>query len=84
MSANEQQLILVNDLGADHSSYILVVSGAAFVIYLWMLLLLSFYLRLVGYDENGELGAQQYSGIPETQDFELSDLSDHENEPEQN
>lgn len=84
MSANEQQLILVNDLGADHSSYILVVSGAAFVIYLWMLLLLQFYLRLVGYDEDGELGVQQYAGIPETQDFELSDLSDHENEPEQN
>lgn len=80
MSANEQQLILVNDLGADHSSYIMVVTGAGFVIYLWMILLLSFYLRLVGYDENGELGQDQYHNIDRQQaeEFELSDLSDNE------
>lgn len=81
MSATEEQLVLVNDLGADHSSYIMVASSAAFVIFLWMQILLYLYLRLVGYDENGELG---FNGLDQeyqraAQEFELSDLSDHEN-----
>ncbi|KAK7684717.1 hypothetical protein QCA50_012300 [Cerrena zonata] len=80
MSANEEQLILVKDLGADHSAYIMVVVGAGFMIYLWMIILLSFYLRLVGYNENGELSQQSYHQVSsnEAQEFELSDLSDHE------
>lgn len=79
MSANEEQLQLVNDLGADHSSYILVVSGAGFLIYLWMNMLVALYLRLVGYDEDGELtrftGYANIAGDNE-QDFELDDLSE--------
>lgn len=83
MSANEEQLILVKDLGADHSAYILVVTGAAFIIYLWMLLLLSLYLHLVGYDENGELGLgpnSNYQNISahDAEEFELGDLSEGE------
>ncbi|KAK6205176.1 uncharacterized protein RJT21DRAFT_137592 [Scheffersomyces amazonensis] len=80
MSATEEQLILVHDLGADHSAYILVVSSAAFLIYLWMISLLTLYLRLVGYDEDGELGLthadSEYSQVRNAEDFELGDLSD--------
>lgn len=78
MSANEEQLNLVHDLGADHSSYILVVCSAGFVIYLWMMLLLALYLRLVGYDEDGELNRfNGYANVEaDDQDFELADLSD--------
>lgn len=79
MAANEQQLQLVHDLGADHSSYILVACSAGFVIYLWMVLLLALYLRLVGYDEDGELNRLGgYANIvgDADQDFELADLSD--------
>lgn len=67
MAANEEQLHLVHDIGADHSLYILVVCGAAFLTYLWMLILLAFYLRLVGYNEDGQL-ANGYDAVDE--DFE--------------
>lgn len=73
MSATEEQLQLVHGLGADHSSYILVVCGAGFVVYLWMMVLLAFYLRLVGYDEDGELGG--YADIGGADDFELGSVS---------
>lgn len=46
MAANEEQLRLVLRLEADHSSYIMVVTSAAFLIYLWFLLLLELYLNL--------------------------------------
>lgn len=79
MSATEEQLQMVHDLGADHSSYILVVSGAGFLVYLWMNMLLALFLRLVGYDEDGELarftGYANIAGENE-QDFELDDLSE--------
>lgn len=76
MSANEEQLQLVHDLGADHSSYIMVVCGAGFMIYLWILILLSLYLRLIGYDSDGELSPNGYGNITtEEAEFELSELS---------
>lgn len=80
MAANEEQLNLVYDLGADHSSYILVVCGAGFMIYLWILLMLAMFLRLVGYDENGELGlGKGYANLgADANDFELGDLSGEE------
>lgn len=79
MSATEEQLQMVNDLGADASSYILVVSGAGFLIYLWMSMMLALYLRLVGYDEEGELS--RFSGYANIagendDDFELDNLSE--------
>lgn len=79
MSATEEQLQLVHDLGSDHSAYILVVSSAAFLIFLWNQLLLALYLRLVGYDENGELsGSGEYELVHarQAEDFELGDLSE--------
>lgn len=72
MSANEEQLILVNDLGADASAYFLVASSAAFMIYLWFQLLLNFYLHLEGYDENGQL--DKYDDI-RADEFELSSVT---------
>lgn len=42
MSANEEQLHLVHDLGADHSSYIMVICSAGFMVYLFMLVILAF------------------------------------------
>ncbi|ANZ75081.1 BA75_02905T0 [Komagataella pastoris] len=70
MGATEEQLQLVKDLGADHSSYILVVSGAAFMIQLWFLLILELYLKLATseFASNGD-----YTLADE--EFELSDLS---------
>lgn len=80
MSANEEQLLLVHDLGADHSSYIMVVCGAGFMIYLFMLIVLAVYLRLVGYDNDGELSRHGYGNLSGTEEaeFELSELSGDE------
>lgn len=82
MSANEEQLHLVHDLGADHSSYIMVVCGAGFMIYLWMLILLALYLHLVGYDNDGELTRHGYGNLASTEaaEFELSEMSGDEQE----
>jgi hypothetical protein len=83
MSANEEQLVLVHDLGSDHSAYILVVSSAAFMIYLWFQLLLWFYLRLVGYDQDGELSTgYQHIGARDIEQFELGELSEDEDNNE--
>ncbi|TID20375.1 hypothetical protein CANINC_003620 [Pichia inconspicua] len=46
MGANEEQLILVINIGADHASYILCVVSLACIMQLWMLILLDFYLKL--------------------------------------
>lgn len=79
MSANEEQLVLVNDLGSDSSAYLLVVSSAAFMIFLWFQLMLALYLRLVGYDQNGKLLETTYRPInTDAEEFELADLSDEE------
>lgn len=48
MGANEEQLVLVTSIGADHPSYILCVISLACVMELWMLGLLDLYLRLRG------------------------------------
>ena len=82
MSATEEQMQLVHELGADHSSYVLVLTGASFVVYLWFLLVLQLYLHLLGYDEDGELTSHKYSYEQfnsAAHDFELGDLSDNEN-----
>ncbi|CDK25970.1 unnamed protein product [Kuraishia capsulata CBS 1993] len=71
MGANEEQLDLVVSLGADHSSYILVLTSATFVIYLWFLLLIELYLKLEGYSSN--LGKRDYEAVT---DFELDSMSD--------
>lgn len=76
MGANEEMLVLVKDLGMNHASYILLLASAAFMIYLWIHALLAFYLRLVGYNEDGEL-SNGYDSVRE-QEFELGDLSEEE------
>lgn len=65
MCANEEQLTLVVNLGADHSSYILCIISAACVIQMWMLMMLKLYLILVA--------KKGYSEI-DTLDTELDDL----------
>ncbi|EGW32339.1 uncharacterized protein SPAPADRAFT_61416 [Spathaspora passalidarum NRRL Y-27907] len=79
MGANEEQLQLVHDLGSDHSAYVLVVSSAAFMIFLWFQGLLWGYLRLVGYDEDGEIAPAKYEAV-DIEDFELGDMSAEETE----
>ncbi|EDO15418.1 hypothetical protein Kpol_1015p7 [Vanderwaltozyma polyspora DSM 70294] len=77
MGANEEQLILVLRLHADHSAYSLVAIAGAFMVYFWMLSCLSFYLRLVETQNKGFLSSYE----PEedvnydinSPDFELSD-----------
>lgn len=78
MGATEEQLQLVHDLGSDHSAYILVLSSAAFMIFLWLQLLFLFYLRLVGYNEDGELNSNQIYLSLEAEEFELGDISEDE------
>ncbi|SCU81607.1 LAME_0B07888g1_1 [Lachancea meyersii CBS 8951] len=73
MSANEEQLILVLRLGADHSAYSLVVISAAFVTYLWILLCLELYLRLVLASEKSPLTSYKVGDVT---DFELDNLEE--------
>ncbi|GMM38618.1 Ytp1 protein [Saccharomycopsis crataegensis] len=51
MGANEEQLILVKDMGAGHSSYIMLLTSGAALIILWMVLIIELYLKLVGVDK---------------------------------
>ncbi|EGV61764.1 hypothetical protein CANTEDRAFT_109732 [Yamadazyma tenuis ATCC 10573] len=82
MGATEEQLILVHDLGSTYAAYVLVVVAAGFTICLWMLLVIQLYLRLEGYDEDGELHVHtsDYHSVDpnEVDNFELSELSDDE------
>lgn len=93
MGANEEQMQLIHDLGADHSSYILVLTSASFLIFLWFLMILEFYLKLLGYTSSGNgsgrrlnlrdyeslsNGQQQYQQEGPVTEFELDDLSDNE------
>jgi hypothetical protein len=77
MGANEEQLELVLRLKADHSSYIMVITGAAFMIYLWMLLLLELYQKL---SVTSKIDLASYSAVErstgDAQDFELDDLEE--------
>lgn len=79
MAANEEQLKLVLRLEADHSSYIMVVTSAAFLTYLWFLLLLELYMKLSTSDR---IDLTKYASVPgseaaqsnEFTNFELDDL----------
>ncbi|CCD25706.1 Ytp1p NDAI_0F03880 [Naumovozyma dairenensis CBS 421] len=55
MGATEEQMILVLRLGADHSSYIMVVMSGAFLVFFWMQLCLNTYLHLVQREQIGFL-----------------------------
>ena len=48
MGASEEQMQLLYDIGIMHSSYILVMSSVAFIIYLLMLFLMNLYMSLSG------------------------------------
>lgn len=86
MSANEEQLQLVVNLGADHSSYILTITSAACVMQLWILCILRLYLSLAGFTP--DCGYQQLplndefvdnAAFDQPQDaFQMDDLSDLE------
>lgn len=75
MGATEEQLTLVSRLGSDHSAYILVLTSASSLIFLWFLLLIHLYLHLVGnYDDNY---GGEYQAVHN--EFELDSLSDGDN-----
>lgn len=81
MAATEEQLELALGLGSDHSAYILVGTAAAFVVFLWILLMVNLYLRLVGFDEDGPLQAlsisgEEYNRVNDVQEFELENMSE--------
>ncbi|VVT53481.1 uncharacterized protein SAPINGB_P003595 [Magnusiomyces paraingens] len=44
--ANEEQLALLNEIGIDHSSYLLVLSSCAFLIFFLILCLIILYVKL--------------------------------------
>ncbi|CDF89269.1 ZYBA0S04-00276g1_1 [Zygosaccharomyces bailii CLIB 213] len=76
MSANAEQLDLVLRLGADHSSYSLVIISGAFLVYLWILLCLEGYLHLAQMNQNGLFF--QYSNVNDQNletDFELDETT---------
>lgn len=71
MGANEEQLELIVNIGADHSSYILVLVSGACVVYMWMVMLLRWYLNMVNekVDNNAQDDQDDY-----VQDIELNDV----------
>lgn len=80
MGANEQQLELVLRLGADHSSYTLLLGAAAFLVYFWMLTCLEFYVRLA--ERAGQGFLYKYSddsNADQSPEFELQGISDPPN-----
>lgn len=77
MGANEEQLILVLRLGADHGAYILLLGSAAFMIYFWMLVCLEIYLHLIEKEQKGFLSKySNLEGPVEDPDFELEVVSE--------
>ncbi|KAH3669408.1 hypothetical protein OGAPHI_001529 [Ogataea philodendri] len=78
MGANEEQLKLVMDMGADHSSYVMVLGSVACVVELWFLGILELYLRLVGYTIYDQNHYDAIQTNPTTDEFELNDFSDIE------
>lgn len=75
MAANEEQLVLVLRLGADHSAYSLVIIAGAFLVYLWILICLDLYLRLVNAQEGGFL--KNYAAVNDEEavaEFELNNI----------
>jgi hypothetical protein len=84
MGANEEQLQLIVNLGADHSSYILVLSSAACIMFLWILAILRLYLILCRVKIDGnyqELPVNdEFEDVPQLngEQFQMDDLSDLE------
>lgn len=77
MSANQEQLVLVLRLKAEHSSYIMVVISGAFLLYFWLVFCLEFYLYLKNktpYNEWNKVATRESSPIDESSSFELSNF----------
>lgn len=55
MGANEEQIRLVIDLEADHSSYVMLIITAACLVEVWLWSVLKTYLHLVGVPMDGNL-----------------------------
>lgn len=72
MGANEEQIRLVIDLGADHSSYIMLVITAACLIHLWLWSVLKVYLHLVGIPMDGNVSSGNGAG---DEDIEMNMFS---------
>lgn len=62
IGANEEQLILLHNLGVGFSSYLLVLSSCAFLLYLLILSLITLYSYLMSSTE--EESAWEYGHIP--------------------
>ncbi|ODQ77902.1 hypothetical protein BABINDRAFT_40585 [Babjeviella inositovora NRRL Y-12698] len=76
MGATEEQLVLVHQIGADHSSYILTITCAAGMVNFWFLALLEWYLRLQRSSDGSVLINESYATI--AGEFELDEISDDE------
>lgn len=76
MGATEEEIQLVIDMNADHSSYTLVVIATACLVMLFYLLLLHLYLHLVGQTSDGPIDYQALDVENQhDHDLELDDLS---------
>ncbi|VUG17653.1 YTP1 [Brettanomyces bruxellensis] len=90
MCANEEQVQLVIDMGADHAAYILIALSASCLVLLFFIAMLEFYLHLRGYSpesnqpyntlgDGDDLESQEsrdiQSGDPRDTEFQLDDLS---------
>lgn len=80
MSANEEQLILVKDMGADHAAYIMLITCGAFFVNFWLVAVIDLYLRLVGVDKySGKLlNSISYTDIEHNQVVNQHDIEQQE------
>lgn len=87
VGANEEQLALLNEVGIDHSSYLLVLSSCAFLIYLLIISLITLYTNLRNDDDTAanspSFGGNQgaWKGIPTSDpdsNIEMESLFDSE------
>ncbi|KAH0609852.1 uncharacterized protein H6S33_012398 [Morchella sextelata] len=96
MSANEEQLALVDAVGIDHVSYLLVLYSLAFLLYLFTMVLINLFVVNKPEEKkyipvsletpntaNGYAGEREHRRIADAEEFELDGLiSDEEAEEE--
>lgn len=89
MGATEEQMALVESSGLDHVAYILIIYSLAFLLFLFVNVLVTVYYRNSTLDfpikdtENGRLGPRVNGNVPirDAQEFELEGLmSDDEDD----
>jgi hypothetical protein len=90
MGATEEQMILVAGSGIDHVAYILILYSLAFLMFLFVMMLITLYERNYGPSvppkdiDNGRLGPRLNGEVPlrDAQEFELEGLMSDDDDDE--